>query len=151
MGWCVTELQSICFALPELPAYFWRALSLISGKQISFLQGRSFEDGHALWINGVYVCSTLRAALTEFIFPLHWACLAGHFCLPFRCEHALLGWSTRISTHERVRDHDQKTLHCLREFACVESRHAQGLNHFADAGSIVFHVYFDYFQIQTLS
>ena len=67
----------MCFAIPELPAYFWRALSLICGKQISFLQGRSFEDGRALWINGVYVCST--------IFPLHWACL-----LKGALQHVLL-------------------------------------------------------------
>ena len=147
MGWYVTGLQSTCFAIPELPAFFWRALSLICGKQISFLQGRSLEDGHALWIHGVYVCSTLRAALTEFTLPLHWACLAGHFCFPFRCEHALLGWSTRISTHERVRDYDQKTLHCLREFDCVESRHAQGLSYFDDTGPIVLHGYFEYFSL----
>ena len=47
--------------------------------------------------------------------------------------------------HERVRDYDQKTLHSLGEFDCVESRHAQGLNYFDDTGSIVLHVYFEYF------
>ena len=69
-------------------------------------------------------------------------------CFPFRCEYALLGWSTRISTHERVRDFFcQKTLHCLREFDCVESRHAQGLSFFDDTGPIVLHVYFEYFSL----